>query len=97
MSVVIMQLHFLRRDKSKGGYVESGGREDEGQKSSVVFSDSEQHGKTNKATGCKRMCRLRKLSCPVPTCLDKEAKEVPVCSSFSVLAGKRTMAKYRLS
>lgn len=41
VSVVVMQLHFLRREKSKGGYVESGRREDGGQKSLVVFSDSE--------------------------------------------------------
>lgn len=92
-----MQLHFLRREKSKGSSVESGRREDGRQKSSVAFSDSERHGKTNKVTACKRMCHLGKLSCPVPTCLNKEAKEVPVCSSFSVLAGRRTMAKYRLS
>lgn len=48
---VVMQLHFLRREKSKGGYAESDGREDGGQKSLVVFSDSKRQWKNKQSNG----------------------------------------------
>lgn len=52
VSVVIMQLHFLTKEKSKGGYVESGRREDGGQKSSVVLSHMEKQTKQQRVRGC---------------------------------------------